>query len=107
MSVPLSEASAPRLHALRFALALGALLLLALIFFGLRGSWFFPSPGAAPADAAQAKPPTLNAEAQVLYLRARELDSPLRTVGDLRTARDLYRDAIARDPSFALARARL
>jgi tetratricopeptide (TPR) repeat protein len=50
--------------------------------------------------------PGASAEAQALYLRARELETH-ENRQDLLAARDLYQDAIALDPAFALARARL
>lgn len=50
--------------------------------------------------------PTANAEAYGLYLRARELETRENTQDSL-AARDLYQDAIALDPAFALAHARL
>ncbi len=53
--------------------------------------------------------PTQDPEAYLLYLRARELENRLR--GDEQelyaAASKLYREAIERDPKFALARARL
>jgi TolB-like protein/class 3 adenylate cyclase len=52
--------------------------------------------------------PTENAEAYVLYLRARELELRYRFFNpDYATAAKLYQQAIDLDPSFALARARL
>jgi TolB-like protein len=53
--------------------------------------------------AASAKP-TANAEAYLLYLKGRELEVHR---GDLNKALELYQQAIALDPTFALARARL
>jgi serine/threonine-protein kinase len=50
--------------------------------------------------------PAANAEAYALYLRARELETHENSQ-DVLAARDLYQDAIAIDPAFALARARL
>jgi serine/threonine-protein kinase len=50
--------------------------------------------------------PSGNAEAQALYLRARGLETH-ETGQDSQAARDLYQDAIAIDPAFALAHARL
>ena len=52
--------------------------------------------------------PTGNAEAYVLYLRARQLElSPDTLLQDYRAAVDLYGQAIQLDPAFALAHARL
>ena len=52
--------------------------------------------------------PTENAEAYVLYLKARSFESnPDRFFEDYSVAEQLYGQAIERDPSFALAHARL
>jgi TolB-like protein/Flp pilus assembly protein TadD len=52
--------------------------------------------------------PTENADAYVLYLRAREYQTrPDNLLGDFQTAADLFQQAIAIDPTFALAHARL
>lgn len=52
--------------------------------------------------------PTDNADAYVLYLRARQLElSPDTLLQDYRAAEDLYSQAIRLDPAFALAHARL
>jgi len=52
--------------------------------------------------------PTENADAYVLYLRAREYQTrPDNLLGDLQTAADLFQQAIAIDANFALAHARL
>jgi len=52
--------------------------------------------------------PTDNADAYVLYLRAREYQTrPDNLLGDFQTAADLFQQAIAIDPNFALAHARL
>lgn len=52
--------------------------------------------------------PTENADAYVLYLKARGYESnPDRLFEDFKLAEDLYRQAIQHDPSFALAQARL
>ncbi len=52
--------------------------------------------------------PTADADAYVLYLRARDHQTrPFILLQDLQTAARLYRQALERDPSFALARARL
>ncbi len=52
--------------------------------------------------------PTDNPDAYQLYLRAREYEyRPSNLLGDYRTAAALYREAVTRDPGFALARARL
>jgi TolB-like protein/Tfp pilus assembly protein PilF len=52
--------------------------------------------------------PTENADAYVLYLKARGYESnPDRLFEDYSIAERLYSEAIAHDPSFALARARL
>ena len=50
--------------------------------------------------------PGEKAEAEALYLRARELETH-ESGQDTQAARDLYQDAIAIDPDFALAHARL
>jgi TolB-like protein/class 3 adenylate cyclase/Tfp pilus assembly protein PilF len=49
--------------------------------------------------------PTSNPDAYVLYLRARELEENAETPEDLRTVNQLYAQAIALDPTFALAHA--
>jgi len=55
-----------------------------------------------------ARKPTTNADAYVLYLRAFELEHrPDTLLQDYRTADELYTQAIALDPAFALAHARL
>ncbi|MGI8481223.1 MAG: tetratricopeptide repeat protein [Chthoniobacterales bacterium] len=55
-----------------------------------------------------AKKPTTNADAYVLYLRARERElSPDTSLEDYKVADRLYSQAIALDPSFAQAYARL
>lgn len=52
--------------------------------------------------------PTTNADAYVLYLRARSYElRPTYLLQDFRTAEELYAQAIALDPQFALAHARL
>jgi TolB-like protein len=52
--------------------------------------------------------PTNNADAYVLYLRARDYQTrPDNLLQDFESAARLYEQAIALDPSFALARARL
>lgn len=52
--------------------------------------------------------PTDNADAYVFYLRARQYEnSPETLLKDYRTAEQLYGEAIARDPKFALAHAGL
>ena len=52
--------------------------------------------------------PTENADAYVLYLRAREYQTrPDNLFHDFQTAAELYEQAIALDPNFALAHARL
>ncbi len=52
--------------------------------------------------------PTDNADAYVLYLRARDYQTrPFTLLQDLQTAEHLYREALALDPNFALAHARL
>src|SRR5204862_7249206 len=52
--------------------------------------------------------PTTNADAYVLYLRAREYQTrPDNLLQDFRAAAKLYEQAIALDPNFALAHARL
>ncbi len=52
--------------------------------------------------------PTTNADAYVLYLRAREYQTrPDNLLQDFQTAINLYEQAIKLDPSFALAHARL
>ena len=52
--------------------------------------------------------PTNNAEAYVLYLRARSFElRPTYVLEDFQTARSLYEQAIALDPQFAQAHARL
>src|SRR5207248_7521127 len=52
--------------------------------------------------------PTNNADAYVLYLRAREYQSrPDNLLADFQSAARLYEQAIALDPGFALAQARL
>jgi len=52
--------------------------------------------------------PTENADAYVLYLRAREYQTrPDNLLGEFQTAADLFQQAIAIDPNFALAHARL
>ena len=52
--------------------------------------------------------PTDNADAYVLYLRARQYEnSPDTLLKDYRTAEQLYSEAITRDPKFALAHAGL
>ncbi|HEX8678412.1 MAG TPA: FlgO family outer membrane protein, partial [Chthoniobacterales bacterium] len=52
--------------------------------------------------------PTNNADAYVLYLRARSFEiRPTYLVQDFQTAEKLYTQAIALDPQFALAHARL
>ena len=52
--------------------------------------------------------PTNNADAYVLYLRARSYEiRPTYLLQDFQTAETLYRQALARDPQFALAHARL
>jgi TolB-like protein len=50
--------------------------------------------------------PTQNAEAYLLYLRARERESGAGSKEDLIAAEQLYAQAIALDPKFALAHAR-
>ncbi len=52
--------------------------------------------------------PTTNADAYVLYLRARDYQTrPDNLLQDFRSAADLYKQAIKLDPNFALAHARL
>src|SRR5256714_6594836 len=52
--------------------------------------------------------PTTNADAYVLYLRARDYQTrPDNLLQDFRSARNLYAQAIKLDPNFALAHARL
>jgi TolB-like protein/class 3 adenylate cyclase len=52
--------------------------------------------------------PTNNADAYVIYLRAREYQTrPDSLLQDFQTAANLYEQAIALDPNFALAHARL
>ena len=52
--------------------------------------------------------PTANADAYVLYLRARQLElGPDTLLEDYRAAEQLYHQAIRLDPAFALAHARL
>src|SRR5437870_5912478 len=52
--------------------------------------------------------PTENADAYVLYLRARQYQArPDNFLQDFRSAAELYQQAIALDPNFALAHARL
>jgi len=52
--------------------------------------------------------PTQNADAYVLYLRANQISrNPDTLLEDYKTAEQLYTQAIALDPSFALAHARL
>jgi serine/threonine-protein kinase len=52
--------------------------------------------------------PTTNADAYVLYLRARDYQTrPDNFLQDFKSAAQLYRQAIALDPNFALAHARL
>jgi TolB-like protein/Tfp pilus assembly protein PilF len=52
--------------------------------------------------------PTENADAYVFYLRANHIErNPDTMLEDYRAARDLYMKAIALDPNFALAHARL
>jgi len=52
--------------------------------------------------------PTENADAYVLYLRARQYQTrPDNFLQDFRSAAELYQQAIALDPNFALAHARL
>ena len=52
--------------------------------------------------------PTSNSEAYVLYLRAREHHTrPTGLLQDYQTAQNLYRQALALDPGFALAHAKL
>ena len=52
--------------------------------------------------------PTTNADAYVLYLRARDYQTrPDNLLQDFRSARNLYDQAIKLDPNFALAHARL
>src|SRR5207237_9549975 len=52
--------------------------------------------------------PTENADAYVIYLRARDYQSrPDNLLQDFRSAINLYDQAIALDPQFALAHARL
>jgi TolB-like protein len=52
--------------------------------------------------------PTGNADAYVFYLRANQIDrNPDTLLEDYKTAEQLYRQAIALDPNFALAHARL
>jgi TolB-like protein/class 3 adenylate cyclase/Tfp pilus assembly protein PilF len=52
--------------------------------------------------------PTENADAYVLYLRARQYQTrPDNFLQDFRSAEELYQQAIALDPNFALAHARL
>ncbi|MBV9127034.1 MAG: hypothetical protein JO117_02990, partial [Verrucomicrobia bacterium] len=52
--------------------------------------------------------PTENADAYVLYLRGREFQTrPTLLLGDLQAAENFYQQALALDPSFALAHARL
>jgi len=52
--------------------------------------------------------PTENADAYVLYLRARQYQTrPDNFLQDFRSAAELYQQAIAIDPNFALAHARL
>ncbi len=54
------------------------------------------------------KIPTTNADAYVLYLRARDYQTrPDNFLQDFRSAEQLYGQAIALDPNFALAHARL
>jgi TolB-like protein/Tfp pilus assembly protein PilF len=52
--------------------------------------------------------PTTNPDAYVLYLRARNYQTrPDNFLQDFKSAAELYKQAIARDPAFALAHARL
>ncbi|MDQ6860903.1 MAG: hypothetical protein M3032_07090, partial [Verrucomicrobiota bacterium] len=52
--------------------------------------------------------PTANADAYVIYLRARQYEfSPDTLLQDYKTAEQLYADAVKLDPNFALAHARL
>jgi TolB-like protein/Tfp pilus assembly protein PilF len=52
--------------------------------------------------------PTTNPDAYVLYLRARNYQTrPDNFLQDFKSAAELYKQAIARDPTFALAHARL
>ena len=52
--------------------------------------------------------PTENADAYVIYLRARDYQTrPDNLLQDFRSAMNLFEQAIARDPTFALAHARL
>ncbi|MFL6543355.1 MAG: tetratricopeptide repeat protein [Chthoniobacterales bacterium] len=52
--------------------------------------------------------PTQNADAYVIYLRANQIErNPDTLLEDYRSAEQLYRQAIALDPNFALAHARL
>src|SRR5438105_9071679 len=52
--------------------------------------------------------PTENADAYVLYLRARQYQTrPDNLLQDFRTAAELFQQAIALDPNFAVAHARL
>ena len=52
--------------------------------------------------------PTTNADAYVFYLRATQIaHNPDTLLEDYKTAEELYRQAIALDPKFALAHARL
>jgi TolB-like protein/Tfp pilus assembly protein PilF len=54
------------------------------------------------------KKPTANAEAYVVYLRANQISrNPDTLLEDYKTAEQLYMQAIALDPDFALAHARL
>ena len=54
------------------------------------------------------KKPTNNADAYVLYLRANQIErNPDTLLEDYKKAEELYLDAIALDPKFALAHARL
>jgi TolB-like protein len=81
---------------------------------GLQGELAAEIAGALRAKLAQAEKasletkPTNNADAYVLYLRARERERGVfATQEDLAAGEQLYTQAIALDPSFALARARL
>ena len=62
-----------------------------------------------PAEKARVEArPTANADAYVLYLRARDYQTrPNTLLQDYQTAEHLYRQAIVLDPGFALAHARL
>ena len=63
--------------------------------------------GATTPGPVRERPPTANREAYAFYLRGREYEGRGGTRDDLEGARQLYLRALALDPTFALARARL